>query len=447
MKTKMKNAVIIFTRIPVPGKTKTRMMPYLTGRACASLHTCFLKDICRECEKTGYDIFVYYAPEGEKSTLVSILGADKTYRKQEGEGLGERMLSALREVLAEGYDACLLTGTDVPELDAEILTTAVSKLRTKDIVFGPTIDGGYYLVGMKKSHAEAFTGQTYGHGSVLQNTVSHLREKGLSVGYVRTLQDMDEPADLRDYRGRMKKNAGLRVKATGQYLMRNVKISIIIPVYNEEKTVGHMMGQLSPLKSRCEIIFVDGQSSDRTRAIVGDGYKVIESPKGRAVQMNAGAAESTGDVLLFLHCDSELPSRPLEEIRYVMRKYRAGCFGIGFHSMNFFMFTCRLISNIRAFAGRIMFGDQGIFIERELFFEMGGFPEITLMEDYQFSINLKTRGIAAGMTPHRIYTSDRRFPDGTASKLKVMWEMNRLRKLYRGGVPVTQLTKYYRDIR
>lgn len=443
----MKNALIIFTRIPIPGKTKTRMMPYLQAQGCAALHTCFLKDIRRECEKTGYDIFVYYAPEGEKHLLVSILGVDKQYREQEGDGLGIRMFTAVREVLAEGYDTCLLIGTDVPELDAGILTAAVSKLRTKDVVFGPTRDGGYYLVGMKRPYAEVFAGQTYGHGSVLQNTAAHLREKGILVGCVQTLQDMDRPEDLSDYRRRMKEQAGLRGTATGRWLLRNVKISVIIPVYNEEKTIAHIMEQLRPLRSRCEIIFVDGQSTDRTKTLIGEEFRVIECPKGRAVQMNKGAACSTGDVLLFLHCDSELPEKPLEEMRYVMRAYRAGCFGIGFHSKNFFMFTCRIISNIRARAGRLMFGDQGIFIERELFFEVGGFPQIPVMEDYQFSMDLKAKGIIPGMTPHRIYTSDRRFPHGTKDKLKLMWRMNRLRKWYRDGIPAARLAEYYRDVR
>ena len=89
--------------------------------------------------------------------------------------------------------------------------------------------------------------------------------------------------------------------------------------------------------------------------------------------MNAGALASHGDVLFFLHCDSELPEHPLEQIREVMKDYQAGCFGIAFHSKNFFMFTCRVISNHRIKDRKVMFGDQGIFIERELFFEIGMF--------------------------------------------------------------------------
>ena len=86
-----------------------------------------------------------------------------------------------------------------------------------------------------------------------------------------------------------------------------------------------------------------------------------------------------------------------------------------------------------------MFGDQGIFVDRSLFFDAGMFPEIPVMEDYQFSLTLKERGVKLGMTGRRIYTSDRRFPKGTLPKLKLMWNMNRLRKMYRDQVPIEQI--------
>lgn len=150
-----------------------------------------------------------------------------------------------------------------------------------------------------------------------------------------------------------------------------MKISIIIPTYNEESTIERLMETLEPLNERCEILFVDGGSTDGTLALLKDRYPVIQSPKGRAKQMNMGAEESSGDVLFFLHCDSEVPPTALEEIETVMKKYRAGCFGIAFHSYNFFMFTCRVISNHRIKDRKVMFGDQGIFIDRKLFFEVG----------------------------------------------------------------------------
>ena len=94
-----------------------------------------------------------------------------------------------------------------------------------------------------------------------------------------------------------------------------------------------------------------------------------------------------------------------------------------------------------------MFGDQGIFVDRKLFFDAGMFPEMPIMEDYQFSLTLKEKGIRLGMTRKRIYTSDRRFPKGTIPKLKLMWKMNRMRKMYRDRIPVQTIAKLYKDIR
>ena len=163
--------------------------------------------------------------------------------------------------------------------------------------------------------------------------------------------------------------------------------------------------------------------------------------------MNLGAAQADGDIFFFLHCDSELPEDPLGEIRRVMSRRDVGCFGVAFHSGNFFMLTNRIISNGRAKCHRILFGDQGIFMTRELFEEVGGFPELPLMEDYQLSLTLREKNIRPGMTKHRIYTSDRRYPEGTIPKLKLMRKMYGLRKKYKAGVPAEELAKEYRDIR
>lgn len=226
-----------------------------------------------------------------------------------------------------------------------------------------------------------------------------------------------------------------------------MEVSIIIPTYNEEKTIEKLLETLKPLKGRCEILFVDGGSTDRTLELLGGEYPVILSEKGRAKQMNLGARESHGEVLFFLHCDSEVPANALEEIEHVMQNHRAGCFGIAFHSCNFFMFTCRVISNHRVKDRKVMFGDQGIFVERELFFEVGMFPDMPILEDYQFSITLKEKGIRLGMTRRRIYTSDRRFQGSTVEKLRLMWLMNRLRAMYHEGVSIDEIARLYGDVR
>ena len=445
----MDRAIIVFTRVPLPGKTKTRMMPALSGKECARLHTYFLQDICEACQACREDVYVNYTPEDEQKTgiLRDIFGRDAEYFPQQGDTLGQRMYHAIEKVLEKGYKSCILIGTDVPELRAEHMIWAFDLLVEHDIVFGKTKDGGYYLIGMKKPWKEAFGLEQYGVSTVFEETLCRLRSLGVSIGYTAELQDMDTPADLQGYRDRMRADDFLKGSKTGKYLASNSRISIIVPVYNEEKTIEHLQDQLRGLKDKCEIILVDGGSTDNTLDKISNEFTLLHSPKSRAAQMNAGAKASHGDVLFFLHCDSELPAHPLAQIREVMRDYRAGCFGIAFHSRNFFMFTCRVISNHRVKDRKVMFGDQGIFVDRKLFFDAGMFPEMPIMEDYQFSLTLKEKGIRLGMTRKRIYTSDRRFPKGTIPKLKLMWKMNRMRKMYRDRIPVQTIAKLYKDIR
>jgi len=230
-------------------------------------------------------------------------------------------------------------------------------------------------------------------------------------------------------------------------MAERMKISVIVPIYNEERLICQFQKTLEPIKDCCEIIFVDGGSEDNTVSMISEEFLIFHSAKGRANQMNYGAEKSTGDVLLFLHCDSKLPETILADIEYVMKDHQAGCFGIAFHTAHFLMKCCQTLSNLRAGIRGIMFGDQGIFIERELFFRMGMFPTLPIMEDYQFSLNLKAAGIKPGLARHRIYTSDRRFSGSNMKKLKVMWQMHRLRSLYRKGRPVGEISDRYAEVR
>lgn len=224
-----------------------------------------------------------------------------------------------------------------------------------------------------------------------------------------------------------------------------MKVSTIIPIYNEESTIEEFQESIRFLNEESEVIFVDGGSTDRTLELIKPEFKVIRSEKGRANQMNYGAKQSTGDIIFFLHCDSEVPRTAIQEICKVMEKHEVGCFGIKFHSNNIWMKFCQVISNHRIKDRKVMFGDQGIFIKRELFFEVGGFPKLPIMEDYQLSLTLKEKGVKIGMTKRRIYTSDRRFVEG--GRLRVMWKMNRLRAMYRKGVDINEISRMYRDIR
>ena len=448
-------AIIFFTRAPISGKTKTRMQPYLSPDECAILHKAMIKDIYKECSKTPADIFVYYTPLEGLERLQKIIGTKNAYKLQNGDNLGEKMYNAISEVLDLGYESCILIGSDIAELRKKYLNRAFDKLEYADVVFGKTVDGGYYLVGMKRVIREVFEVEKYGNSEVFANTLKKLSNLGLKIAYTKTLYDIDTKDDLAMHRQRLRKYAERHSKhykefqkrSLGKFALDKLKISIIIPVYNEEKTIVNLQSKLHSLYEKCEIIFVDGGSTDATVSLIDPKYKLFKSEKGRAAQMNKGALESSGDVLLFLHSDSILPKKALAQIKKVMKDYEAGCFGINFNTRSILMKICALMSNYRAAIGHIMFGDQGIFIDRELFFKAGKFPEIPIMEDYGFSLTLKEMGIKLGIAKKRIYTSERRFPDGNYDKLRLMWKMNRLRKMYRDGIDVNIISSLYRDMR
>lgn len=441
-----KNALIVFTREPAAGLTKTRMMPYYESGQCAELHLSFLKDIYKELRSVDADIIVAYTG-GEPLKIRSVFGEKRTYIEQRGEDLGHKMFFALEDVFGMGCEKAVLIGTDIPELRSESLNAAFAKLEGDDIVLGPTADGGYYLIGMKELHSEAFDVKRYGESNVLEDTVKSISNAGLTIAYADTYHDMDDREDLAGYLRRMRHDRRLRTSATGRFIKANAKISIIVPIYNEASTIRKMMDQLMQYRSGAEIIFVDGGSTDDTLRIIGDKFTVLTGAKGRAAQMNLGAEKSSGDILFFLHCDSVLPPNALDEIRECFADNEYGCFGVQFNSSNFFMLTNRIISNHRAWSRGLPFGDQGIFISRELFFDTGMFPEIPIMEDYEFSRRLAASGIKPGRTRHRISTSARRYGSGTISILRTEYKMWDLRRKYRAGMDIDEIAKKYKDVR
>lgn len=192
----MNNALILFTRVPIPGMTKTRLMPFLTGEECAKIHSCFVKDIYEKVKEVEADIFVFYTPKDEKKLLKNILDDEAVYLPQYGEDLGQRMKNAIGICLRMGYEKVILMGTDIPQIHPETLTDAFENLDKKDIVIHPTFDGGYYLIGMKKEYESIWKIERYGTNTVIYDTLQHMRREHLSTAVGQMYYDVDDKDDL-----------------------------------------------------------------------------------------------------------------------------------------------------------------------------------------------------------------------------------------------------------
>lgn len=187
-------AVILFTRIPVAGKTKTRLQPFLSGDGCCRLHEAFIQDIYGVLMQTDADIWVCYTPTEESGRLQCLLpGA--VGMAQRGDGLGSRMNHAICDILDKGYERCVLIGSDIPLIGTGDIGYAFSLLDTYDTVISPAADGGFYLIGMKAPCPAAFD-VNYTAGAVLEQTLALIKAAGKTSGIGTTLSDVDEAEDL-----------------------------------------------------------------------------------------------------------------------------------------------------------------------------------------------------------------------------------------------------------
>ena len=128
-----------------------------------------------------------------------LLPQQKDFFLQQGKTLGEKMDRAITDTFKMGYDRCVLIGADLPLINREIIAQAMRALEEISLVLGPTVDGGYYLVGSTKPCPEIFSGQSYGGNNVFENTVAAAQKAGLSLGTVAPMEDIDQPEDLRNF--------------------------------------------------------------------------------------------------------------------------------------------------------------------------------------------------------------------------------------------------------
>ncbi|MBP2280403.1 rSAM/selenodomain-associated transferase 2 [Psychrobacter sp. PL19] len=234
-----------------------------------------------------------------------------------------------------------------------------------------------------------------------------------------------------------------------------VNVSIVIPIFNEADNLPKLITHVAKLNPPpYQVVLVDGGSTDKSVAMAKAliktfmcdrqapviEWQLIESEAGRAVQMNAGAAQVTGDTLLFLHADTQLPNAAITEIVQSMTYHDWGHFDVRLNSRSPMLWTVSRMMNARSRLTRIATGDQAIFIKKSCFDTLGGYPNQPLMEDIELCKRLKNIARPACLSSE-VTTSARRWQKyGTWQTIFLMW---RLRFDYWCGVAPELLKQRY----
>lgn len=434
--------LIIFTRYPEPGKTKTRLIPALGEQGSAALQRQMTEHLISRSRRLSpsrtLSIEIRY--EGGNETLLqNWLGPQFTYAQQPGGNIGQRMRLAFDEAFQSGFETTVIIGTDIPGITTDILKKAFEQLHHHDLVLGPARDGGYYLIGIRKASwpkakSLLFEEITWGTASVLSQTLVAAENMGFSHKLLETLDDVDRPEDLAVWQ------QATQSDSNGKNLDL---ISIIIPTFNE---AAHIKPTLSALTHRAgvEIIVVDGGSSDNTAELARSlGAKVLCTPPSKAGQMNAGAAAACGELLLFLHADTQLPENFATSILSQVRKngVAAGAFQLSIDSDTKGLRFIERVANWRSRYLQAPYGDQGIFVTKALFDEIGGYPEIPIMEDFELIRKLRRKGKIV-LLNQSVKTSPRRW---LALGIFKTWIINQIIIIaYCLGISPQHLSRWYR---
>ena len=221
-----------------------------------------------------------------------------------------------------------------------------------------------------------------------------------------------------------------------------MNLSVIIPTLNEGKNIGPLLHYLQELDDHVELIVSDCGSHDNTREEAEPYAKIIRAPRGRGAQMNSGAQIASGDILWFLHADCSPHEESISAIEktFVDPKIVGGAFEYSLDDPRWYFRAIEFFSNRKNQLLHVFYGDMGIFVRRNIFFHMGGYAEIPLMEDMDFCTRLKKEGHIV-ILPQRITTSTRRWAEEGAIKnvvrnwiLQVAWTY---------GVSPETLSRFY----
>ena len=190
--------LVMFVRFPGQGQVKSRLAKDLGEEEATNLYRCFVEDLLERFSKEAYRLRIAFYPAEKEREMREMLGDEFSYIPQTGEDLGERMKLSFLRCFSEGARSVVLIGSDIPDLPARIVDEAFLALDRNEAVIGPSVDGGYYLLGFKQDtfNGDVFMGLPWGAETVFQETMKILHMAGALVHLLPVWWDIDKPEDI-----------------------------------------------------------------------------------------------------------------------------------------------------------------------------------------------------------------------------------------------------------
>lgn len=448
--------MVIMTKDPSALPIKTRLSASMGEETTRGLYRAFLLDLMHTIAVAGLRPVVSLCPPGNEPGFYDWLGETPVVIPQTGDDMGARILGSLASAMALCPGPVVAIASDVPDLPGDHLLAAMSALGSTDAVAGPSSDGGFNLLGLRRDVIDPtmLDGMPWSTGSAMGYLAETLEARGVTLTTLPPWHDVDDADDLGRLRTRLDGNTSVAPRTRS--LLRGLDIpppdadppwlSVVVPVLGEAEAIdGFLHHTLSTAPSgEMEVIVVDGDPEGSTlEAIHVDEVMGLTSRMGRGTQMNAGARAARGDVLLFLHADTLLPGNAPGIIRAALKGgiSDVGAFDVSYGEDLMVRRMMGKLGNFRSHLWRVPYGEHGVFMTREAFEELGGFPDVPIMEDVEMMLRVKRSGREVVFVRPPVTTSTRRFE-------AVGFWRNNLRNLamlfmHRFGMPPEKLLAFY----
>lgn len=445
--------VCVFAKSPQTSAVKTRLSGAVGSAGARRLASAFLGDTLEALRELPH-LRTIVATTGPLE--LDVAGIEVW---EQGTGsLGARLERVLGRAL-QGGSPVLALGADTPGLPLALVEAARAALGTHQAALGPTDDGGFWGLALRTLQPGLLAGIEWSSPRTFTQTLRRLESAGLEPAVLPQWFDVDRPGDLHRV-GRMLEAGLIRAPRTERLARellppRRPRVSVIIPVLDEAARLHSLLLRVLQLEGISEVVVADGGSRDGSAEIVRRHPEVkwLDAPPGRGPQQNAGARATSGEVLLFLHADVRLPDDAAAQIRRALadRRVVAGAFRtwtvrdeIDARSARSRLPSALLhLADLRSRYSGLPYGDQAIFVRREAFVAVGGFPDQPLFEDLELSRRLRRIG-KLRTVPRRVEVSGRRF---LAHPLRETLLVNLLPLVYRLGAAPERLARIYRNLR